>query len=168
MIQKRKVVQKIPGAEEWAGYEDDFTARNAHSFWFGKSLEGMRPYFEGGHSIQRGQELLFMPRGAFEFYVLAFAQYVMSDAAIGDADAASSFLGFLAAREKRDPGSVARIYERLQPTIEFVAESQPRFDAEHDVYGDFREKAATLAKLCGKTIEPPGPLDEMLDPTDDA
>ena len=72
------------------------------------------------------------------------------------------------AREKRDPGSVARIYDRLQPTIEFVAESQARFSAGHDVYGDFREKAAALAALCGKIFEPPGPLDEMLDSTDDA
>ncbi len=63
---------------------------------------------------------------------------------------------------------MAQIYEQLQPTIEFVAESQPRFDADHDVYGNFREKAAALAKLCGKVFEPPGPLDQMLDPTDDA
>ena len=143
-------------------------ARNAHAFWFGKSLDDMQPFFEGGQSIQRGQELLYMPQPAFQFYILAFAQYVMSDAAIGDADAASSFLGFLAAREKRDPGSVARIYDRLQPTIEFVAESQARFSAGHDIYGDFREKAAALAALCGKIFEPPGPLDEMLDSTDDA
>lgn len=168
MIEKRKKVVQIPGAEEWVGYQDDITARNAHAFWFGKSLEDLQPCFKGGQSIQRGQELLYMPLAAFQFYILAFAQYVMSDAATGDADAASSFLEFLTAREKRDPGSVARIYDRLQPTIEFVAESQTRFSAGHDVYGDFRDRAAALAALCGKTFEPPGPLDEMLDSTDDA
>jgi hypothetical protein len=168
MIQKRKTVENIPGAEEWVGYKDDVTARNAHAFWFGKSLDDMQPYFGGGQAIQRGQELLYMPQPAFQFYILAFAQYVMSGPAIGDSDAASSFLGFLTAREKRDPGSVSRIYDRLQPTIEFVAESQARFSAEHDIYGDFREKAAALAALCGKIFEPPGPLDEMLDSTDDA
>ena len=168
MIEKRKKAVKIPGAEEWAGYKDDLNARAAHAFWFGKSLDDMQPYFGGGQSIQRGQELLYMPQPAFQFYSLAFAQYVMSEAAIGDADAASSFLGFLTAREKRDPGSVARTYDRLQPTIEFVAESQTRFSAGHDIHGDFREKAAALAALCGKIFEPPGPLDEMLDSTDDA
>ena len=168
MIVKHEKAMKIPGAEEWAGYNDDFNARAAHAFWFGKSLDDVLPFFVGSQSIQRGQELLHMPLAAFQFYVLAFAQYLMSDAAIGDADAASSFLGFLTAREKRDPGSVARIYDRLQPTIEFVAESQTRFSAGHDVYGDFREKAAALAALCGKIFEPPGPLDEMLDSTDDA
>jgi hypothetical protein len=168
MIQKRKKVAKIPGTGEWAGYADDFNARNAHAFWFGKSLDDMQPSFEGGRSIQRGQELLYMPRAAFQFYVFAFAQYVMSDAAIGDSDAASSFIRFLTAREKREPGSVAQIYDPLQATLEFVAESQSRFAANHNNYGDFREQAAALAKLCGKTFEPAGPLDEMLDPTDDA
>jgi hypothetical protein len=168
VIKKREKIFKIPGADEWAGYKDDPEGRQAHSFWFGKSLEDVQKYFGGGRSIQRAGELLFMPRRAFQFYIFAFAQFVMSEAAIGDADAASSFLNFLTAREKRDPGSVAHIYDRLQPAIEFVAESQVRFDAGQDVYGDFRENAAALAKLCGKLFEPPGPLDEMLDPTDDA
>ena len=168
MIEKRKKAMKIPDDEEWAGYKNDLDASYAHDLWFGRSLDDMQKDFPGGRSIERGDELLFMPRRAFQFYVFAFAQYVMSDAAIGDADAASSFLGFLKAREKRDPGSVATIYDRLQPTIEFVAESQTRFSAGHDVYGVFREKAAALAALCGKIFEPPGPLDEMLDSTDDA
>jgi hypothetical protein len=168
MVNKRQIVAKIPGTEEWAGYKDDLDVRQAHSLWFGKSVDEMQPHFSGGRSIQRADELLFMPRRAFQFYIFAFAQYVRSDTAIGDSDAASCFLRFLTAREKREPGSVAQIYDQLQATLEFVAESQPRFAADHDVYGDFHELAAALAKLCGKTFEPAGPLDEMLDPTDDA
>lgn len=168
MIVKRNKVVKIPGPEEWAGYQDDLDARHAHSFWFGRSLDDVQKDFRGGRSIERGDELLFMPRGAFQFYIFAFAQYVMSAAAIGDSDAASSFLGFLTAREKRDPGSVAHIYEELAATIDFVAASQTRFDASHDIYGDFAEKAATLSKLCGISPAPRNPEDQMLDPTDDA
>jgi hypothetical protein len=158
---------KIPGAEEWAGHTD-VDASNVHAFWFGKSLDEVQEFFSGGRSIQRTDELLFMPRRAFQFYIFAFTQYVMSEAAVGDSDGASSFFGVLIAREKGDPGSVAQIYDQLQPTLEFVAESQSRFNADHHVHGDFREKAAELAKLCGKEFEPPGPLDEMLDKTDDA
>jgi hypothetical protein len=162
------VVQQIPGAEEWAGYEDDIDARHAFSTWSGKSLDDMQPHFSHGRSIERGDELLFMPRGAFQFYIFAFAQYLMSEPAIGDADAASSFLGFLTAREQRDPGSVAQIFSRLEPTIDFVAASQARYDASHDIYGDFPEKAAKLKKLCGQTHSQRDPEDQMLDPTDDA
>jgi len=168
MIQKRKKVAKIPGVEEWAGYQEDFTARNAHAFWFGKSADDMQPFFGGSQSIQRGQELLYMPRQAFQFYIFASAQYVMSEAAIGDSDAASGFLTGLIAREKRDPGSVAAIFPRLEPTIDFVAASQARFDASHDIYGDFNEKAEELKKLVGATHSQQDPEDQMLDPTDDA
>jgi hypothetical protein len=168
MIQKRQVVPKIPGAEEWAVAENDIDARRAQSVWRGKSLDEMQPHFSGGRSIQRGDELLFMPRRAFQFYIFAFAQYLMSEPAIGDADAASSFLNFLAAREKRDPGSVAQVYERLAPTIDYVGASQARFDARHDIYGDFAEKADNLRNLCGTTHDQRNPEDQMLDPTDDA
>jgi hypothetical protein len=167
MIEERRKTPRVPGAEDWAR-NDDIDARNVHAFWFGKSLDEVQKHFGGGQSIQRGDELLFMPRRAFQFYIFAFAQYVMSENAIGDAAAASSFLKSLAARETEDPGSVSQIYEQLQTTLEFVAESQSRFAAGHEVYGDFREQAAALARLCGKEFEPPGPLDQMLDPTDDA
>ena len=167
MIDERRKTPGVPGPEEWSGH-NDVDARNVHAFWFGKSLDEVQQHFAGGQSIQRGDELLFMPRRAFQFYIFAFAQYVMSEAAIGDAGGASAFLGFLTARETDDPGSVAQIYDQLEPTIEFVAESQARFAADHDVHGDFREKAAELARLCGREFEPPGPLDQMLDPTDDA
>ncbi len=71
------------GPEDWAGHHD-IDSRNVHAFWFGKSLDEVQQFFSGGRSIQRGQELLFMPRRAFQFYIFAFAQYVMSDAAVGD------------------------------------------------------------------------------------
>jgi hypothetical protein len=109
-----------------------------------------------------------MPRRIFQFYIFAFAQYVMSETAIGDSDAASSFLNFLVAREQDDPGSVAEVYERLAPTVDFVAGSQARFDASHDIYGDFAEIAEKLKKLLGATAAQRNPEDQMLDPTDDA
>ncbi|HYJ41234.1 MAG TPA: hypothetical protein VEW08_10600 [Steroidobacteraceae bacterium] len=168
MIVKRSKVVKIPGNEEWSGYKDDLDARHAHGLWFGKSLDDMQPLFSGGRSIERGSELLFMPRRAFQFYVFAFAQYVMSEAAIGDPDGASCFLNYLTAREKRDPGSVAAIFSRLEQTIDFVAASQARFDASHDIYGDFTEKAEDFRKLIGATHSTHDPEDQMLDPTDDA
>jgi hypothetical protein len=168
MIEILKMAHEIPGDEAWAGYENDIDASYAHAHWFGRSLDDMQKEFPDGRSIERADELLFMPRQAFQFYIFAFAQYVMSEPAIGDSDAASAFLGFLTAREKRDPGSVAQVYAQLAPTIEFVATSQARFDASHAIYGDFAEKAAILQKLCGVTHSQRDPEDQMLDSTDDA
>jgi hypothetical protein len=58
------------------------------------------------------------------------------------------FLRFLCNREKSDPGSVARIYPELRATVEYVAANQAFFDADVDIYGDFRDQAAELKALC--------------------
>jgi hypothetical protein len=140
---------RIPGAMEWSGYEADLDVRDAHRMMFGKRIEEVQQYFGDVHSISRADELLFMPRGAFQYYVLAFAEFVSSERARGDSDSASSFLRLLLAREERDPGSVSRIYDELAPVVEFVAENQPRFEAAPEIYGDFRELADKLRKSCG-------------------
>ncbi len=174
MSEKRTGVENIPGDAEWAGYREGIDARYldyalcAHDYWFGKSLDAMQQEFSDGRSVMRGNELVFMPRRVFQFYVFAFAKYVMSDAAVGDPDAASCFLNYLIARETRDPGSVSQVYALLEPTITFVAASQARFDASREIYGDFADMAAELAALCGATHSPRDPEDQMLDPTDDA
>jgi len=100
------------------------------------------------HSISRADELLFMPRGAFQYYVLAFAEFMKSKRAKGDSDSASSFVRLLLAREQRDLGSVARIYEDLAPVVDFVAANQARFDANPEIYGAFGELAENLRKAC--------------------
>ena len=140
---------RVPGAMEWSGYEADLDVRDAHRMMFGKRIEDVQQYFGDVHSISRADELLFMPRGAFQYYVLAFAEFVSSERARGDSDSASSFLRLLLAREERDPGSVSCIYDELVPAVEFVAEDQPRFQAAPEIYGDFRELAEKLRQSCG-------------------
>lgn len=115
---------------------------------FGKSTAEVQQYFGGTASIQRADELLFMPRKAFQYYVQAFAEFVRSDAAIGDADSASPFLHLLINREERDKGSVAEVYADLRPTVDYVAANQSRFDAQPDIYGDFGELADLVRARC--------------------
>lgn len=89
-----------------------------------------------------------MPRRAFQYYVFAFADFVLSDRASGDADSASPFLRLLVSREQRDCGSVAAIYPRLASAVEFVACHQGRYDADASIYGSFQELADQLKTLC--------------------
>jgi hypothetical protein len=79
-----------------------------------------------------------MPRQAFQYYVFAFADFVLSDKAIGDPDSASPFLRLLMAREERDTGSVAQIYSEFLPAIEHVASHQGAYDADRNIYGGWR------------------------------
>jgi len=119
-----------------------------HEIFFGKSVEQVQEYFGEGHSIERMDELLFAPRAVFQYNVGAFAAFVMSDRAAGDADSASPFLSLLKAREQRDPGSVKAIYESLAPYIQFIAENQTYFNADLAIYGDFNVRACEIERLC--------------------
>jgi hypothetical protein len=85
------VKRKIPGSSEWAGYKEALDVREAHRLLFGKSVSEAAPCFASS-PIERAHELLYMPRRAFQYYVFAFAEYLRSDEAVGESDAASPFL----------------------------------------------------------------------------
>lgn len=140
--------REIPGRDAWSGYEDDLDVKYAHKLLFGKSTAEVQQYFGGTRSIERADELLFMPRRAFQYYVFAFAEFVVSDAAVKDSDSASPFLLLLVNREKRDPGSVSEIYLELRSVVEFVASHQDRYEADPDIYGSFPDLAELLRGLC--------------------
>lgn len=144
----KKAERKIPGPDAWSGYSDDLDVRYAHKLFFGRSITEVQGYFGGTRSIERADELLFMPRRAFQYYVFAFAEFVVSDAAVGDADSASPFLHLLLNREERDPAAVSQIYVELRPHVEFVASHQDRYEADPGIYGCFPELAAQLRDLC--------------------
>jgi hypothetical protein len=138
---------KVPGKTEWSGYESDLDVRHAHRLMFGKNTDEVQHLFGDINSISRMDELLFMPRGAFQYYVLAFAQFVMSPQAAGDSATASSFFELLSAREKRDFGSVSQIYPLLKPAVDYVSSRQEHFDADPNIYGNFMDLARNLDAL---------------------
>ena len=140
--------RKIPGSIVWSGYKDDLDVKHAHKLFFGKPTSDVQQYFGGVQSIGRADELLYMPRQAFQYYVFAFADFVVSDKAIGDSDSASCFLRLLVAREERDSGSVSQVYSELLPAIECVASHQSRYGANQNIYGSFGELAERLNHLC--------------------
>ena len=74
----RKRNPKIPGSIEWSGYKDDLDVRHAHKLFLSKPISDVQQYFGGVQSIGRADELLFMPRQAFQYHVFAFADFVLS------------------------------------------------------------------------------------------
>lgn len=140
--------RKIPGTKEWAGYEADLDARYARKLYFGKQISEVVGYFAGGRCIERSSELLYMPRGAFQYYIFAFVEYIRSEEAEGDSDAASVFLRLISGREKKDPGSVRAIYRELRADVEFVAANQAYYDASPHIYGSFTELGSQVRDLC--------------------
>ena len=147
---------RIPNASDWHGYESDLDVRSLHGLFFGKSIDEVQSYFGEGRSIERMDELLFAPRPVFQYYVRAFARYVLSKAAVGDSDSASPFLSLVEEREMRDPGSVRNIIHALDEALVFVAHNQAYFDAPLDIYGDFSERVQRIYAMCdAQPIIPP-------------
>ena len=138
----------IPDKNAWSGYEDDLDGKYFHDLVYGKSIEEVQQHFGGGSSIERSDELLFSPRLVFQYYVLAFGQFVMSEKEKGDSDSACPFLKLLISKEKKDKGSVSNIYNLLSETVDFIANNQEYFDADVNIYGDFEELANEIRVLC--------------------
>lgn len=135
---------KIPGVEEWRGYKSDLDVRHLHSIFFGKDIDDVQEYFGGVQSIARMDELLFAPRPVFRYYVHAYARFLESDDAAEDSDSASAFLSLLEARKKRDRGSVEEVLDSLKEILAFVSHRQDHFDADVNIYGDFRARVASI------------------------
>lgn len=140
--------RKVPGATEWQGYEADLDVRYSHKLLFGKTTSEVVSHFAGGRCIERADELLFMPRGAFQYYIFAFVEYIRSAQAEKDSDAGSVFLRLLANRETKDSGSVKAIYPELRDAVDFVSSNQEYFDASPNIYGSFAELGSEVHRLC--------------------
>jgi hypothetical protein len=140
---------RIPDESAWYGYEDDLDVRYMHGLFFGKPIDEVFHYFDGGNAIQRCSELLFAPRPVFQYYIQAFVKFLMSERAAGESDAASPFLHLLESREKKDPGSVSNIFASLAQCVDYVANNQAYFEADEDIYGNFKEQAGRIRERCG-------------------
>ena len=140
--------REVPDETAWAGHEDDLEVQYAYHRYFGKTTDEVMYDFRDS-VIERACELRFAPRPVFQYYVFAFVDLFASPGESAEqSDCASVFLRLLCDREQRDPGSVAELYVELRPTVEHVANHQSFYDADLDIYGDFREHAAELAALC--------------------
>ena len=138
----------IPGEAAWSGHEGDLDAQYAYDKLFGKSVAQVEQMLGDNGSLARAEDLHFMPRRAFQYYIFAFTQFLQSERAFRDPDSASCFLRLLIARESEEPGSVSDIYLELAPTVEFVASHQEYFDADIDIYGSFAELGQQLRSMC--------------------
>ncbi len=139
---------KTPDLTNWHGYKNDLDVKYMHNLFYGKSWKEVVQYFDGARSIERADELLFCPRIIFQYYIQAYMTYLESDAANGMSDSASPFLRLLINRENKDPGSVKNIYCNLKPTIDYVSNNQEYFDADKNIYGDFKKLAEQIHSTC--------------------
>ena len=138
---------KVPSQDDWAGYEDDIDARYAYRNFFGRTVEEAVPLF-GENPIERSSELSFMPAAPFRYYILAFRDYVLSEQSREDSDAASCYLRLIEEKIANDTAAIGPVLPALKESVQAVAAAQSFYDADLDIYGDFKEIAARILAAC--------------------
>jgi len=140
---------KIPTERNWdwdepcSYYHGDIDYARAQ--FSGRSIEEMIPRFIQ-LPLAATEDLYYMPKTPFQYYVMAFKKVFMSDECRqllieeGQApDAASTFLHLLKSKFREYPEHIAPVMPELLPVAEFVAANQAIFEADLDIYGSFPE-----------------------------
>lgn len=119
---------KVPGKQEWAGFETDSAVRYAHKLLFGKNIPEAVSFFGGVASIERADELLQRHFNTIFLPLLNISCLHKH-------------------REKREKGSVGQILKKLHGAVDYGALHQEYYDADQDIYGDFVEFAQQIKQM---------------------
>jgi len=140
---------EVPNEAAWGDWASDLDLRSAHDDFAGKTAPEAIALF-AGNVLWYGGEVRWMPPDPFRFYVLAFAEYVLSDACRANdeaSNAANVFLGVVCERLASDSASVVPVMPSLLVAVQHLAEHQVDYDADPEIYGSFQERAATIRTL---------------------
>lgn len=130
----------IPCEEDWENYSYDMDIADAYENFSGKSNDEMQLEFKK-NVIERSSDLGWMPMVPFQYYIFGFKRYID----VGDfnsfdkPDAASCFIRLVQTKLLERPEYVRPILPKLMPTLEYIANNQESFEADLDIYGDFKE-----------------------------
>lgn len=141
-------MKKVPTEKEWLGYEKDLDASYAYKVFFGKTNEEMQSSFKL-NVIERTDEIRFMPVKAFQYYIFGLRDYVMKRnfGYLDSSDAASCFLGLVLEKLESEPSKIIPVLSELIPSLEFVSNNQNLYDANEEIYGNFKNKYEHIISL---------------------
>ena len=130
----------VPTEEDWGNWKDDLDQKYAHGLFAGKTNEEMQPHFQRC-VIERADEIRWMLKIPFQYYILGFRDHVMSGDfdEYGSPDAASCFLNLVEEKLKSHPDYIFPVMQELMPAVKHVAHNQSTYDADVGIYGDFLE-----------------------------
>lgn len=141
-----------PGLAEWGKESDDLDESYARRIFFGKSVEQTFPLF-ARNVIERVSELRFMPVACFQYYMLAYRDYLLLESTLSNdmaPDAASCFIGLVLEKLEHDPNVILPLIPEILPTLRHLALHQNEYDADFDIYGNFEEKVMEIERLVEK------------------
>lgn len=138
------MTHNIPTEADWRSEPWDLDIPYAYKNFAGKSHEQAVALFQE-NALCYQEDVMFMPRACFLFYIYAYIDYLLSAASQGDADGANCFFSLVKSRAndiRENPAAVLMV-ERV---LRHLASRQEWYDADSTIYGDFAERAAAGLK----------------------
>ncbi len=140
---------KIPTENDWGEWKDGLDIEWAYNNFKGKSLpEAIELFVED--ALQYQEDLMWMPIIPFQYYIHAYKEYIISERSKDDADGASCYLRLIEHKLETEPEQIKEIFELLAPSLEIVATRQRFYDADTDIYDDFKEILDSIHQLYRK------------------
>ena len=147
---------QVPSLEDWEGVanSDDLDAAYAYKIFFGKSTSDVQVDF-ARNPIERTDELRFMPKVPFQYYIVALRDFVLDIDELDDwkSDAAACFISLAEELLESKPDFINPIYNKIESTLEFIANNQSLYDADEDIYGIFKSKMKNIRTLRKPAIQ---------------
>ncbi len=142
-------IEEIPKESDWGNWEADLDQKSAYELYFGHSNAEMKQrYFDA--PIEVASELQFMPVIPFRYYMLGFSKAVICNEGYDDmtiSTAPYSFLKLIISKLKNDNLDIEPIMNTMWSSIKYVVDNQEKYDADIDIYGDFRYLLKEIEEL---------------------
>jgi hypothetical protein len=147
---------KIPDRHDWGSLDECLDLKSAFKSFYQKSLAEAEIMF-AQNALYYQEDLMWMPKIPFRFYLPAYINYLMSEESKGDSDAANGFLSLI--DWKLDPESgemddLAPLWPDTLRVLHHIEERQRWYDAEVEIYGDFKASVSSLKKKAQPIASP--------------
>ena len=140
------IQMKIPTEQDWEDWQGDLDTRYAYKMFFGKSLSDAVELFVD-NALGRQEDLMWMPKTPFQFYLQAYKEYILSDRSENDSDGASCYLNLIKYKLEEESTQVTEIFETIVTSLEIVSKNQKYYDANIDIYGDFTQTFELIKEI---------------------
>jgi len=138
---------QIPNEQDWTNPYDDADIRYAKKHFFGKTIEEAEKLFVE-NALYYQEDIMFMPSGAFRYYVHAYINYLQGKQSDHDTDGASCFLSIIKSKMesnmKCDRNDLRAVWLRVKETIEHIRSNSDWFDWNESIYGNLEERTTRL------------------------
>lgn len=138
----------IPTEDDWRsepwGIDTPWAYKNFH----GKTSEEAIQLFEENAFLYQ-EDVWYMPKQVFGYYLRAFMAYLASTSAEGDA--ASCFISLIKYKAQHEPDTLVPLWSEIDSTLQKLADYQEYFEADWLIYGSFRTHIHAIVEAGFKT-----------------